>query len=404
MDRRRAFVLSCLASGSNVSELCRHYGISRKTGYKWLDRFESEGPAGLEDRSRAPHTHPRATSGEMRDLILEERGKSPGLGAGKILAVLSERYPDLPWPARSTVHEVLRRGGQVSGSRRSRSRLGGARRVVEADAPNAVWSADFKGEFRLGDGSLCYPLTVADGFSRYLLACVALESTKCSLVLPCFEALFRERGLPESILTDNGTPFGSVGAGGLTRLSVFWLKLGIVVDRTRPGHPQDNGRHERMHRTLKAATARPPSYSQTAQRARFDAFRQDYNAERPHEALGQIPPGRVYEASPRRWDGRVPEPEYPGHWEVRRVRTRGDIKWRGRRHFLSETLVGERVGLFESGDGVWQVAFGSHAVAVYLARDDRLHPIRPRARRAGPGHGVVQAPDGGQDQKPRPRP
>jgi hypothetical protein len=241
--------------------------------------------------------------------------------------------------------------------------------------PNAVWSVDFKGEFKMGDGCYCYPLTVMDGATRYVLSCRALASVKGAGVCPWMDRLFLEHGLPECILSDNGSPFGSRGAGGLTGLSAHWVKLGILLARIRPGHPEENGRHERFHRTLKEATTRPPSYDLASQERQFASFVREYNEERPHEALGQIPPSRLYVSSPREWDGVVPEIEYPGHWETRSVRTSGEIKWRGKLYYLGESLVGERVGLFESADGVWQVAYGTHPVGLYEARKDQLRPV-----------------------------
>ena len=377
MELRGAFVLSCMAEGANVSELCRHYGISRKTGYKWLDRYGRLRFAGLADQTRRPRSNARSVRAEIEERIVAARKDHPTWGAGKLLAQLEREDPETDWPARGTVHAILQRHGLVRARRRRRGSVPPPSGGVLADRPNAVWSADFKGQFLLGDGTYCYPLTVMDGCSRRVLACVALSGVGTAGVLPCFESLFGEFGLPEAILTDNGAPFGSSGAGGLTPLSAFWAKLGIVLDRTRPGKPQDNGRHERMHRTLKAATTRPPSWDLVAQQSRFDAWMREYNGERPHEALGQEVPDSVYEPSARRWDGHVPEPEYPGHWETRRVKRSGELRWRGDAHYLSETLAHERVGLFESGEGMWQVAFGMHPVAVLDCGKGKLYPIRP---------------------------
>lgn len=383
MELREAFVLSALAGRRNMSDLCRRYGISRKTGYKWLGRYREEGRQGLEDRSRCPLRRPSSVSASQCEAICKERGDRSGPGAGKIRARLMRAHPGESWPSRSTVHEVLRRSGLVKAGRRRRESVGSPRSIVEAAAPNAVWSTDFKGQFLLGDGSYCYPLTVMDSFSRYLLACDALASVQRCGAFACFERLFLEMGLPDAILTDNGSPFGSSGAGGLTGLSAFWVKLGITVFRTRPGKPQDNGRHERMHRTLKAATTRPPSYDLAAQGERFGRFLFTYNEERPHEALEQVPPGTVYVPSTRLWDGVVRDPEYPPHWEARRVKRHGEIKWRNQTYYISEALGGELVGLYESGDGVWQVAFGAHPVAIYRAETDRVYPIHPRKREKG---------------------
>jgi len=248
------------------------------------------------------------------------------------------------------------------------------RASVQAAAPNEVWTGDFKGQFRTGDGRLCYPLTVADGYSRFLLGVEGLDSVSGSQAWPVFERLFREYGLPQAIRTDNGSPFAAIRAvGRLSRLSVRWIKLGIGLDRIEPGHPEQNGSHERMHRTLKQETACPPAPSRSSQQERFDQFRSVYNEQRPHEALEQQTPAELYRPSPRPYPAKVPEPDYPGHFEVRSVRPNGEIKWQGEMLFLSEALSGERVGLEESADGVWTVHFATVALARFDERERKLY-------------------------------
>jgi len=357
-----------------MSELCEKHGISRKTGYKWKGRFGRQGAEGLKDRSRAPKHSPRQTSSEVAERLLELRRQHPSWGPRKLLAWLEKHEPGEGWPQASTVGGLLKRAGLVGAYRRRAAR---ARPVTvartEASGANEVWTSDFKGEFRTGDGRLCYPLTVVDGFSRFVLAIQGLPSVAGAGAWPVFERAFREYGLPRVIRTDNGNPFASSSAlAGLSRLSVCWIKLGIGLERIEPGHPEQNGRHERMHRTLKAETARPPAANATGQQELFDRFRHEYNEQRPHEALGQRPPSELYRSSSRCYPGRLPQPEYPGHYEVRSVFRGGEIKWRGRYLFLSEALGGERVGLEEYDEGLWAVYFG----ALHLGRfDDRKRKI-----------------------------
>jgi transposase InsO family protein len=392
MEARECFIADWSTGAFGMADLCRRHGISRKTGYKWVARFRGGGLPGLRERSRAPLSHPNQVSGEVRRVLLRERDRHPDFGAKKLVARLKKKRPNIIWPAISTAHEVLVREGRLRKRRRVQRPAECARSLAAADGPNAVWTADYKGQFRLGNGTYCYPLTIVDGYSRYLLSCTALGNTGAEDAWRVFEAGFREFGLPEVIRTDNGCPFAGSGAGRLSGLSVKWLKLGIAVDRIRPAHPEDNGSHERLHRTLKAATTRPPSFGLSSQGEAFAAFRRDYNEERPHEALGQVPPSEVYRPSERRYTGSAPEPEYPGHWEVRRVRSSGEIKWRGGVHFLSKPLARERVGLSEVEDGVWLVVFVSHPVAVWNERDAKLCPIHATAGRAGTAFGALWAP------------
>jgi transposase InsO family protein len=358
MLERTRFVLAHDEGLYSMTELCERFSVSRKTGYKWLDRYKEEGLSGLAERSKAPHTLRHALEEPVRELLLQTRRTHPTWGPRKILAYLGRRHPSLALPVPSTVGDLFKRTGLVPESRRRRKHSGnGHAPALLASAPNQVWMADFKGEFRLGSGPYCYPLTVTDAASRYLLACHRLTSTATGGTIRQFERLFRERGLPQAIRTDNGSPFASRAIGGLSRLNLYWAKLGIRHERIEPGKPQQNGRHERMHRTLKAETARPPQATFEAQQERFDRFRELYNEERPHEALDQKTPSSHYLASTRPLPERLPEPEYAGYFEVRRVRRDGTFKFKGELRFLSETLVGERIALAETDDGIWSLYF-----------------------------------------------
>jgi len=376
MDQRERFVSEFDSCQYTMTELCERYGISRKTGYLWVNRYAKEGLEGLRDRSCAPHSCPHGTTQEVSERLLELRRSHPTWGPRKLLAWLKKREPERSWPAASTVGGILKCHGLVEGqsSRRRRPWPPSGRPSVQAEAPNRVWTGDFKGQFRTGDGRLCYPLTVADGFSRFLLAVVGLDTVSQAQAWPVFERLFREYGLPEVIKTDNGSPFASICAlARLSRLSVRWLKLGIRLERIEPGHPEQNGRHERMHRTLKQETARPPAGSRGAQQERFDRFRSIYNEQRPHESLGQKTPAELYHPSGRPYPEKTPEPEYPGHFEVRWVRPNGGIKWQGEFLFLSQALSGERVGLEEVEDGLWSVYFGPVLLARFNERERQLY-------------------------------
>lgn len=374
MEQRVRFVDDLGSCLYTMTELCERYGISRKTGYKWAQRYGFEGIDGLRDRSRAPESCPHRMPEKVSAALLELRRDHPTWGPRKLLAWLRKRQPKVSWPAASTVGDLLKRHGLVREQRhRSRRRAPSGGPLVEASAPNQVWTSDFKGQFRTGDGRLCYPLTVVDRFSRFLLGVEGLDSVAEATAWPVFERLFREHGLPEVIRTDNGSPFASGSAvAGLSRLSVRWIKLGIRPERIKPGHPEQNGAHERMHRTLKAETARPPAASRPAQQERFAEFRRVYNEQRPHEALKQRTPSELYEPSAREYPSREPKPEYPGHFSVRSVRQSGEIKWQGGYLFLSETLSGEPVGLEETGDGIWSVYFGPVLLGRFDEREKKL--------------------------------
>lgn len=383
MDERVGFIAECVKREESMTTLCRRYGISRKTGYKLLARYTVEGGPGLADRSRAPHHQALAMSAEVEQCLLTLRGRHPHWGPRKLHAWLARHEPAQPWPVPSTIGDLLQRHG-LTIPRRRRPRCPPATAPLGAAvAPNDVWSADFKGWFRTRDGVRCNPFTLSDHVSRFLLRCQTVDAPDEPHVRPLFEAAFREYGLPGALRTDNGPPFASTGAAGLSRLAVWWIKLGIQPERITPGHPEQNGRHERMHLTLEQETAQPPQATGRAQQRRFDEFRHVFNYERPHEALGQRPPATVYSPSPRPYPERVPDPEYTADEMVRRVRHNGEIKWRGRSLFVSQCLAGELIGIEELIEDCWRVRFGPVVLGWF---DTRSVPRAQRPRGAHP-HG-----------------
>ncbi len=367
VEQRVCFVMDLEKGMYTLKELSDRYGISRPTAYKWWRRYQRHGVEGLKDRSRAPRRRPYKTDPEIEGRIVGWRKKHPGWGPKKIIQHLEKSIPRRDLPALSTVGEILKRNGLIKPRRRRRKWAHPGRPVVQMQDCNDVWTADFKGEFKTGNGKLCYPLTVLDPHSRYLLACQVKTSTRCCGVVPVFEQLFHRWGVPRHILTDNGVPFCTTALCGLSRLSVWWIKLGIQPVRIEPGKPQQNGRHERMHRTLKDDTARPPAASLSAQQRRFDRFRDYYNRDRPHQALQGRTPSDLYTPSPRPFRKPASRLEYPAHFLVRKVNKVGSIKIQSRALFLSNTLCGERVGLEEVNDGIYSIFLGH----VLLARFDR---------------------------------
>jgi len=352
------FVVTHEADLYAMKEQCERFGISRKTGYKWLERFEAEGPGGLENRSRRPHRSPNQTPENIQALLIEVRLKHPRWGPEKLLDVVGRRHPELELPARSTVAAILKGEGLVKERRRRRRHTHPGKPKTSVTAPNELWTADFKGEFKTLDGVWCYPLTVADEFSRFILGIDGLLETKGKGVRTVFERLFREYGMPCGIRTDNGTPFvGTNSIHGLSVLNVWWMKLGIPLERIQPGRPDQNGRHERMHRTMKDETQYPPAENPPAQQVCFDDFRSEFNCERPHQALGQKRPAEVWIPSPRPYPKRIPDPEYPKHFLQRRVHKTGNIKFKKQYLFLSQTLAREEIGLEEINDGIWSIYF-----------------------------------------------
>jgi transposase InsO family protein len=375
MTQRARFLVLVESGLYTMTELCERFGVSRKTGYKWVSRYVELGEEGLADGSRAPLSCPHKTSAELEEVLVAARRQHPGWGPRKLLAWCAKRQPEVCWPSASTVGVMLKRHGLVEAvrARRSRAPVARTKPLTVAQGPNQVWTSDFKGEFRTSDRWLCYPLTVVDAHSRFLLGVEGLDSTGTTGALRVYERLFEEYGLPEVMRSDNGCPFASTALGGLSRLSVSWIKLGIRLERIDRGHPEQNGSHERMHRTLKAQTARPPAADRRAQQQRFDVFREEYNEERPHEGVGNQTPSQLYQRSLRAYPGRVPEPDYPGHFEVRCVRPQGEIRWQGDLLFVSQALAGERVGLEESEEGVWSLYFSNVLLGRFDERDRKLY-------------------------------
>jgi transposase InsO family protein len=370
MEERLQFVRDALSDRFTMSELCARYGISRRIGYKWLARYEEEGRPGLQDRSRAPHLCPHRIPKAVEALLLKERQAHPFWGARKLLKVLKTRFPKIErWPAASTAADLLARHGLVQKRRRRRLSLHpGVVRPTTA-APNDLWTADFKGQFRTGNRLHCYPLTLADQHTRFLLDCRGLLSTQTVTAKPVFERAFREYGLPVAMRTDNGVPFATQAIHRLSYLNVWWMQLGIVHQRIRPGCPQENGAHERMHRTLKRQAIKPVRANCAAQQRNFDAFRREYNTERPHEHLGQETPASQYRTSPRPYPDRLPIPEYPGHFLVKKITTGGTFRFRDRLLYLANAMVDQHIGLEETDDGIWTIHFNTVLLATFDERD-----------------------------------
>lgn len=376
VEIRLEFVREYRTGYASMTELCEAYQVSRKTGYQWVARYARDGAEGLLERSRRPHTSPRATPPAIVERLLDARRQHPTWSARKLLRVLAEREPTLHWPTRSTGCELLRRHGLVRVRPRRRRSHAPAAPLPAIMRPNDVWTTDFKGEFRTGDGRYCYPLTVRDGFSRYVLRCDALDTRRAEPVRQRFERAFAEYGMPERIRSDNGGPFAAPGLTRLSRLSLWWIRLGILPERIAPGHPEQNGSHEQFHRVLKAETTRPPSPNHRRQQQRFRAFCSEYNDLRPHEALADQPPARLYQPSTREWPRRLPAIEYPAHFEIRRVSTCGTVSWRNEAVYLTEVLGGERVGFEEVEDGIWMISFATVAIARFDERTRRVIAIR----------------------------
>jgi len=380
MYLRQRFVLDAEHTPASFAELCRRYDISRKTGYKWLDRYARLGPESLADRSHRPDSCPHATAPPVIREILQLR-RAWRWGARKLHELLRDAHPGEAVPAIPTIHRILVRHGRVRRRRRSQVRAHPGQPQTPITGPNVVWSVDFKGQFKLGDGRYCYPLTVQDAYSRYLLACEGLEGPLLQPTQQVFRRLFREYGLPERIRSDNGQPFASCALGRLSQLSVWWLRLGVRPELIEPASPHQNGRHERMHRDLKADTTRPAAPSLGAQQRRFDSFRRTFNEVRPHEALDQRRPAACYTPSDRLYVPRLRRLTYPEHFEIRRVSTNGGIRWNKRWVNVSHILATLPVGLEPLASGTWNVFFGPVHLGWLDERDYRIHDHRGRLKR-----------------------
>jgi putative transposase len=383
LEERFRFIEEWKSEDWSLAELCEYFGVTRKTGYKWLVRYEVAGVEGLQDRSRAPHRHPNELEEASEEQVLKVRTEHPFWGARKIQAFLKRAEGVSAVPAVSTIGNILKTNGLTIPRKRRPKARPSEQPLAHATEANRVWCADFKGWFRSRDGERIDPLTISDAYSRYLLRCQVVKAVDYAHSKPIFEAAFREYGLPERIRTDNGAPFASNGESGLTGLSVWWIKLGIEPERIQPGKPQQNGRHERMHRTLKQATACPPAGNRRAQQQSFNEFRREYNEQRPHEALGQTTPASCYAPSLRPYPRRVPEVEYPQGWQVRLVSPGGQMRWHGQYVFVAHALEGEPVGLEPVDDGHWRVWFSSYDIGILDAAQMKIcRPEQWKKRRA----------------------
>lgn len=394
MEERLQFVRDAQSGLFTITELAEQYGISRRTGYKWLARYDAEGLAGLHDRSRRPQHSPTATADDVIDQLVALRRRHPRWGPKKLLPVLRRTQPAVAWPARSTVSALLNERGLVTppGRRRTRHPYASAPRAAIAEA-NELWTTDFKGECRTGDGVYCYPLTLRDAFSRFVLRCDALAGCTYEATRARFERAFATYGLPARIRSDNGSPFAGPGVGHLSQLSAWWIRLGIVPERIAPGHPEQNGSHEQFHAVLKAATTRPPAPHRGAQQRRFARFCAEYNQDRPHEALADAVPASCYTASRRPLPARLPPLAYAGHFDVRRVSSVGHVSWQGQTLFISKALVRQDVAFEEIDDGIWTLHFATVALGRYDERHRSLQPIGSQTSAGRSAGAAGSAPD-----------
>jgi transposase InsO family protein len=372
MDQRVKFIADWLSHDYTKMDLCRAYGISRPTADKWIQRYQQGGVEQLEERSRAAHRHPNQSSEEVVQMLIETKLYQQSWGPKKVLDYLRQHGPELGWPADSTAGEILKRAGLVKRRVRRHHVWPYSEPFGDCQGPNQIWSADFKGDFALGNHRRCYPLTLSDNFSRYLLMCRALEHPSYQAVRPWFEWAFREYGLPEAMRTDNGPPFASLAIGGISELSKWWIQLGIRPQRIKPGKPSQNGRHERMHRTLKQDV--PPQPTHRRQQNQFDLYLEQYNGYRPHEALGRKTPGSVYCASPRSYPGKIPAIEYAPGITVRQVRHNGEIKWNGALIYVSQVLAQEPLGLKQIAENQWEVRYSFHLLGTLDQRAKKILP------------------------------
>jgi transposase InsO family protein len=380
VDERMRFVIAAEKDDEPFAGVCRRFGVSRRIGYKWLARYQESGVEGLLDRSRAPRHHPQAIADDLVERCLAVRRTHPSWGPLKVRAYLERGAPGRDWPAASTIGALFDREGLTVKRKLRRRSPPSSAPFAHCGAANDVWCIDFKGWFLTGDGRRCEPLTITDAHSRYLLRCQALARTDSDHVWPVLDAAFREFGLPRNMRSDNGSPFASTGAGGMSKLSVKLIKAGVTPERIEPGKPQQNGRHERMHLTLLQDTANPPAPSLRQQLKRLRNFQRFYNEERPHQALGNATPADRYQLSARRFDGILRQPDYDDDQEVRRVRHNGEIKLDGNMIYISRALVGEPIGLLETEDG-WSVSYGPVPLGIIAYRGDRLR--KPKRKSCG---------------------
>lgn len=374
MNERVRFISDWMEECYTMTELCDYYGISRKTGYKWVARYEAHGVQALEDVSRRPHSHPKQVKPALKQRIIRTKLLHQRWGPKKVMDYLRRTEPHRVWPADSTAGEILKRAGLVTPRKPKRRVSADGQPFKSCDRANRIWSADFKGHFRLGNGQRCYPLTITDNYSRYLLRCQGCARPGYDDVQPWFERTFREYGLPDAMRTDNGAPFASMGIGGISRLSAWWVQLGIKPERIKPGRPDQNGRHERFHRTLKAATTQPPSQDMVTQQQAFQQFTQEYNELRSHEALGRQTPAEHYQPSLRAYPDRLPNIEYDEHYLVRSVRQNGEIKWKGNHYWLTQVLTHQHVGIKQVDEHQWNVYFSFYHLGTLDEKQRKIIP------------------------------
>lgn len=400
VDERMRFVMAIESrqeEQESFAAICRRFGVSRKTGYKWFERYGAGGVAGLLDRSRAPLHHPEAMTEEIAERCIAVRRMHPSWGPVKVRAWLERRAPRTQWPAASSIGMLFDREGLTITRRLRRRSSPSSTPFAHCGAANDVWCIDFKGWFRTGDGARCEPLTLSDAHSRYLLRCQAMARTDTDHVWPVLEAAFREFGLPQRLRSDNGSPFASCGAGGLSQLSVKVIKAGVMPERIAPGKPQQNGRLERLHLTLLREAANPPARNLREQIARLRGFQRLYNDERPHQALGNDTPAAHYAVSSRRFDGVLREPSYGDDQAIRRVRHNGEIRWQGHTIYITAALIGEPVGLAENNDGGWTVCYGPIVLGIIAHRGDRLR--KPEHHACGLVDNAARCPQSPQSQQ-----
>lgn len=375
MDEKVKLIADWLSKEYSITELSETYNVSRKTVYKWIQRYQELGPEGLQERTSAPLTRPRATPFEIVEYILAAKSRHTKWGPRKLVVWLENQHPEKVWPVASTVQTILKREGWVKTRHRRHHTPPYTQPFLQSREANDIWCADFKGKFTLGEGRDCYPLTITDSFSRYLIACHGLYHPNYVNTKPLFERAFQECGLPRAIRTDNGAPFASVALGGLSSLAVWFIKLGIIPERIEPAKPQQNGRHERFHRTLKENTISPPHYSLAGQQRAFDRFKTEYNHERPHEAQGQKTPASAYHRSLREYPARLPDIVYPARFIVRQVRIGGPIKWKGNLLYVSKALTGEPIGLEQIDDQLWKVYYCTLSLGLLDEQLGRIIPL-----------------------------
>jgi transposase InsO family protein len=376
VDQRLQFLSSYQKKEMSLSDLCREFGVSRPTGYRWINRYKEVGPEGLLDRSRKPHGCSHATSEATENAILALRSKHPSWGARKLKARLEKVQPRVNWPAASTFGNILHRAGLTNPKQKKRRTTPCSEPFSEVTAPNQLWCMDFKGYFSTGDGTRCDPFTITDAHSRYLIRCQTVSRMDLSQVVAVCEAAMREYGMPARIRTDNGAPFAGTGLLGLSKLSLSWTKMGIVHERIQPGRPQQNGRHERMHRTLKEDTTKPPALTLRLQQKKFDRFRQIFNHERPHEGLNNETPASLYQRSSIMFPRVLTPFTYPRGFQTRRVNTSGDISWHKDRVFISQVFSFEDLGFEEMDEEIFRVYFREIELGELDVTELRFRPVR----------------------------